>query len=130
MNASASESKAQRESSELELQHLQQVIAQEKEKRAAAQAAVSNAQLQIESLEASLQSLQQQVRRRSARVTRRSSLAAVVSFSGQRARSSGRGSQRRPHRCRVPTRRLVTAGDILRGKDSSTIRGPFCMVLH
>jgi hypothetical protein len=61
LSAIASETKAQRDSTELELQHSQQVVAQEKAKCAAAQAATANAHLQIESLEASLQALQQQV---------------------------------------------------------------------
>ena len=59
--ASAAEAKAQRNSQQLELQQVQRAHAQEKDNRAAAEAAVAKAQLQIESLATNSQSLQQQV---------------------------------------------------------------------
>ena len=59
--ASAAEAKAQRNSQQLELQQVQRAHAQEKDNRAAAEAAVAKAQQQIESLATNSQSLQQQV---------------------------------------------------------------------
>ena len=61
-SASAAEARAQRDSLELDLQRLQQKLAEESDLRARCQKTSSDGQMQILELEAASQSLQKQVR--------------------------------------------------------------------
>ena len=89
---------------ELELQQLQRMHAQEKDKRVTAEAAAAKVQLHVESLEANAQTLQQQVRSLLAAFNQRVSLplplppplAAAACNAKQHARAAGRRAQRRP----------------------------------